>query len=229
MSRANGRTTQIGVLCDDNWHPARTILQGLEPLERLGFRFESALHASDWSAEWMDKFPAVILAKSNRIGAADPTPWLTPEVQQAFLAYVERGNGLLALHSGTVGYRGEPDFLDLIGGVFLGHPEPCPVELICEAGELSGGPEALRFTVYDEHYRVELVGSGNEVFMKALSEHGEQPAGWRRRRGDGRVCALAPGHFPKVWQQQDYQTILTNALNWCVGPAFRSEGHARRI
>ena len=85
------------VLCDDYWHPARTPRAGLGALHASGFEFDWIEHASEWSAQRMAEYPLVVLTKSNNISAADQRPWVTEAVEQAFLAYVRNGNGLLAI------------------------------------------------------------------------------------------------------------------------------------
>ncbi|QAY67056.1 ThuA domain-containing protein [Paenibacillus protaetiae] len=208
---------RIGVLCDDEWHPAEIVKQGLAPLAGDGLQFEYSTHAREWSAAWMDRFDAVILAKSNRVSAEDRTPWLTEEVQAAFRDYVERGKGLLVLHAGTVGYKEEPLFRSLAGGVFRSHPAPGPVTLIPARGEaaslaarITGGMD--RFVVHDEHYEMEADTDEADIFMHSESEHGIQPAGWMLRRGSGRVAVLTPGHYIGVWLHPSYQLLLKRVL-----------------
>jgi len=203
-------------------------MQGLAPLAGDGLRFEYALHAREWSEAWMERFEAVILAKSNRTSAADPTPWLTKEVQAAFRDYAERGNGLLVLHAGTVGYEEETLFRTLVGGVFRSHPAPGPVALIPsgnegeEPKESVGSTDSLtdglaRFVVHDEHYEMVADTDAVDTFLRSESEHGAHPAGWRRLQGAGRVAVLTPGHYIDVWRHPSYLTLLQRALYWCAG------------
>ncbi|HTG71945.1 MAG TPA: ThuA domain-containing protein [Candidatus Udaeobacter sp.] len=206
---------KVGVICDDYWHPGKTIMAGLEPLSKQGFQFDYIQHASEWSSSWMDRQDVIVLAKSNQISASDKTPWLTEEIQQQFQSYVEHGKGLLVLHAGTVGYRNEPVFFGLVGGVFQHHPESCPVTMTYTDKALFGSPAAEDFTVHDEHYHVEVIESRIQVFMTSVSEHGTQPAGWLREQGEGRVCVLTPGHYLSVLQQPEYQSAIGHALQWC--------------
>lgn len=208
---------KVGVICDDYWHPGKTVMAGLEPLSKQGFRFEYIQHATEWSGSWMDRQDVIVLAKSNQISASDKTPWLTEEIQQQFQSYVEHGKGLLVLHAGTVGYRNEPVFFGLIGGVFQHHPESCPVTMTFTDKVLFGSPAAEDFTVHDEHYHVEVIEERIQVFMTSVSEHGTQPAGWLREQGEGRICVLTPGHFLSVLQQPEYQSVIGHALQWCCG------------
>ena len=114
------------VLCDDYWHPASTVRAGLCGLGDCGFEFDWIENAAEWSAKGMAEYPLVIFAKSDNVSATDQSHWVTEEIQQAFVDYVRKGNGLLVIHSGTV-YAEVPVMRALIGGAFVGHPEQCPV------------------------------------------------------------------------------------------------------
>lgn len=201
------------VLCDDIWHPARTIQIGLQPLEQAGIAFDWIEHAGDWSAERMAGYPVVILAKSNNVSSADKMPWVTEEIEASFLAYVSAGNGLLAIHSGTAGYEERAVLRKIMGGVFTGHPEQCPVTVEPDARHPLGAGSAP-FTLVDEHYMMAQDDLQADVFLSTVSEHGRQPGGWTRQEGKGRVCVLTPGHNLEVWLHPSYQAIIRNALHW---------------
>src|SRR5512143_4371675 len=112
----------ILVLCDDYWHPARVPREGLGSLRSNAFTFDWIENAADWSAEKMAKYPLTILTKSNNVSSSDQSGWVTEAVQAAFAAYVQKGSGLLAIHSGTAGYAETPVLRALLGGVFVQHP-----------------------------------------------------------------------------------------------------------
>lgn len=139
---------------------------------------------------------------------------MTSTVERAFQEYVQSGNGLLVLHSGTAGYQQASVLRALIGGAFREHPDQYPVTV-----ELQGGHTLTRrsesFTLVDEHYLMDLDDDQVEVFLTTISQHGAQPGGWRRLERDGRICVLTPGHNLTVWQHPSYQTLLLNALHWC--------------
>jgi type 1 glutamine amidotransferase len=202
------------VICDDRWHPAGVVRGGLEPLEKKGFEFDWVENVSDWPVEQMLEYPVAVLAKANNISSTDESLWMTGEIEQSFLEYVRKGNGLLALHSGTAGYENATVLRGLLGGVFASHPEQCPVTIEGQEGHpLTTGSSS--FTVKDEHYFMELDDAQADVFLTTRSEHGGQPGGWTRKEDDGRVCVLTPGHNPDVWLHPSFQTLLYNALRWC--------------
>lgn len=202
------------VFCDDRWHPASIVRSGLEPLRQEGFEFDWVENVSDWSVEQMFEYPVVVLAKANNVSSTDQSPWMTEEIEQAFREYVSKGNGLLALHSGTADYENNAVLRGLLGGVFASHPEQCPVTVEVQAGHPLTA-ESSSFTVKDEHYFMELDDAQADVFLTTRSEHGSQPGGWTRLEGDGRVCVLTPGHNVEVWLHPSFQALLHNALQWC--------------
>lgn len=205
---------RVLVICDDHWHPAATVREGLGALGDSEYTFDWIEDAGDWSAERMAAYPLVVMAKSNNVSAADRSPWVTDAVQQAFADFVRGGKGLLVIHSGTAGYRELPVLRGLMGGTFLQHPPQCPVTVEPKEGKpLTAG--SAPFTLQDEHYQMALDDAGADVFLTTTSEHGTQPGGWTRREGDGRVCVLTPGHNVEVWLHPAFQTLLRNALHWC--------------
>jgi hypothetical protein len=208
---------QTLVLCDDFWHPARTPREGLLALGQHGNQFDFVENAGDWSADRMGKYPLVILTKSNNISAADPRPWMTEQIESAFVEYVRSGHGLLVIHSGAAGYADTPTLRKLMGGVFVQHPPQCAVTVCPDERVTSPITTGIKpFTVTDEHYHMAFDDSQAEVFIQTVSEHGAQPGGWTRAESEGRVCMLTPGHNLDVWLQPGFQSLLMNAMLWCV-------------
>lgn len=161
-------------------------------------------------------YPLVILTKSNNVSHTDQTGWMTDTVQAAFAEHVRKGNELLAPHSGTAEYEGKPVLRSLLGGVFQHHPEQCPVAVMPRLEHpLCRG--SAPFTLKDEHYFMALDDLQADVFMTTTSVHGEQPGGWSRIEGNGRVVVLTPGHNLEVWLHASFQALLLNSLRWCGG------------
>ena len=204
------------VLCDDRWHPAAVPRAGLAPLAGGDYRFDWVEDVSSWSPNALDAYDVVILTKANNVSASDETEWMTEDVAQAFVAYVEEGGGLLVIHSGTAGYREAKTLRALMGGVFLQHPPQCMVTVAPRSEHKLAGDSAS-FTQKDEHYFMALDDDRADVFMSASSEHGTEPAGWTRHQGAGRICVLTPGHNLAVWLDPSYQAVICRSLTWCNG------------
>jgi type 1 glutamine amidotransferase len=210
--------TKILVLCDDYWHPAKTPRAGLTQLagEHAENAFDWMEDAGHWPAFNLHDYPLVILTKSNNVSSQDKAHWMTDEVQQALLNYVQQGGSLLVVHSGTADYKETPVLRALLGGVFDMHPPQCMVTVeAIQMNELTAG--VAPFTLKDEHYFMTMSDTPVDIFLSATSEHGTQPAGWRRTEGQGQVVVLTPGHNVEVWLHPGFQTLLRNAARACAG------------
>jgi len=202
------------VCCDDRFHPGADVRAGLAPL------LASAVCEVDWldgrefvEATDLRRYQVVLLAKANVLSGADPRPWLESG-DTSFFDYVRGGGGLLVVHAGLAGHKQVPAMRAATGGAFVHHPPPCEVIVEPRAGHvLTAGVDAS-FPIFDEHYFVEVDVPDSAVFLTTRSVHGEQPGGWTRTEGAGRVCALSPGHFSEVWLHPEFQKLLCNALRW---------------
>lgn len=129
-----------------------------------------------------------------------------------------RGTVLFRFIRGLVyGPKNRPDFADLTGSAFLGHPPRCEVafHVTDETHPVTAGVED--FTARDEHYMMDVFAQDARLFLSSRSEKGgTQAAGYTRLIGEGRLCALTPGHTLAVWEQPQFQRLLLNALAWCM-------------
>ncbi|MDR1668533.1 MAG: ThuA domain-containing protein [Oscillospiraceae bacterium] len=221
---------RVLLLCDDYWHPGQVPIDGVEPLKAEGFTFDIITDAKDFSPGMLKDYPAVLLSKCDEVSAADKTPWKTNEVQQAFIAYVENGGGLLAVHTALVAGEHTEALDKLIGCRFVYHPHDCPVTV--QPVKPHPVTEGVgMFCEVDEHYRLEVLSPDTDIIMASYSPpQGEAekyaedpynhtpawicPAGTVRTQGKGRICVLSPGHHLPVWHNPQYQKALANALRW---------------
>jgi uncharacterized protein len=215
MAMVDKTETRVLVLCDDQWHSAQTARLGLKPIEKNGtFTFDYIEDTQDWSEEKMMEYQLVILTKSNNVSSTNHAPWMTSDVENAFLNYFHTGNGLLIIHSGTADYRECSVLRGITGGAFASHPEQCEITVTPKT-QNPFKLDLASFTIFDEHYMMDLDDKSANVFLTTSSEHGVQPAGWTRNEGSGRVCVLTPGHNLEVWLHPSYQELINKALFWC--------------
>lgn len=201
---------RVLVLAGDPYHPAEDVIRGLQSAGGNEFAFELA---PDGPLDGLDNsISAVVLAKMNVISPTDSSLWTREESDLAMRGFVSSGKGLLVIHAGSAGYNEAPILRALTGGAFLHHPEPCDVTILPTMVQ-TVGQGVGQFTIFDEHYFVE-VDPEAEVFLTATSSHGVQPAGWTLGVGEGRVCMIAPGHFAAIWMHTEFQKLMRNSLHW---------------
>ena len=224
---------KVLIICDDYWHPGQVVIDGVEPLKKLGFEFDIIQNANDFSKDMLAQYPVVLLSKCDEVSQTDRQPWKTEAVQKAFIDYVENGGGLLAVHTATVAGENTEALDKLIGCRFVSHPNHCPVTVQpVKPHPVTEGVEM--FCEKDEHYRLQIISPDTDILLASYSpaqgeesKYKEDPynnapaavlaAGYVRTQGAGRVCVLTPGHFIEVWHNAQFQKLIENALHWTSG------------
>jgi len=221
---------KILVLCDDQWHPREVLEAGLKGLtDRFSFYFMST--AKDMLLpEHLQKFDAVLLAKSNQISASNREPWFEEGVTETgpleFKAYLESGGRMLVLHSGAsysemllVNHsdhfrKPDEEMRRLLGCEFVEHPPRCEVRIrIQKAHPVTEGVQD--FCERDEHYQMKYMETGIEPLFYTESDSGRtMTGGYVRHIGKGRMVVLLPGHTLAMLRHAEYRKMISNALFW---------------
>ncbi|MBE2222085.1 MAG: ThuA domain-containing protein, partial [Anaerolineae bacterium] len=96
----------------------------------------------------MTRFKALVLYVHHKHIALDTLA--------ALEQFVQKGGGLLAIHSATASFKEQPRYAELVGGRFTGHGpvEPITIRPAAANDEIFG--EIGAFTVTDELYLHEL-------------------------------------------------------------------------
>ena len=147
---------------------------------------------------------------------------------------MQSGRGFLGVHSATDTFYTWPDYLDLVGGYFNGHPwhQAVTIEVADPGNPLVAFlGNALQFE--DEVYQIsDFDYRGSRVLLRLdersvdLGKSGVHrrfygwPLAWTRSYGQGRVFYTALGHEASVWQDPRYQRMLTNAILWSMRRAL---------
>lgn len=210
------------VLCDDLWHPGEVIRRGLMTIPQDQYEFDFVYDAKDiLTPEMIARYPLIINCKSNQINGANTHEWMDPQVTEVqpadFADYVRRGGGFIALHSGLAWFDNDQSGMkEFNGSVFVQHPPRCEVNVRVTADHpVAQGVES--FTIRDEHYELAMRCDDADIFLRSTSlTGGDQVAGYSRLMGDGRFCAIAPGHILSVFENEMMQKVLLNAMAWCL-------------
>lgn len=140
------------------------------------------------------------------------------------------GKGFLGAHNATDTFYKWPEYGELIGGYFDGHPWN-QFEATVKV-EDRGFPATRHFpesfVIRDEIYqtknlsrfsvRVLMSLDTSNVDMTAKGVHSNDiPLTWVREYGKGRVFYNGFGHPPEVWSQPDIQTMWIEAVKWTLG------------
>jgi type 1 glutamine amidotransferase len=151
--------------------------------------------------------------------------------QRALLDFVRAGKGFAGAHSATDTFYKWPEYGEMIGGYFDGHPWHQEVTVRVEGPRHpSTAHLPPTFTITDEIYqfrnwsrdRVQVLLSLDPASVN-LKERGvnrtdrDFALAWTRSYGAGRVFYTALGHRAEVWNDERFQRHLLGGLQWVMG------------
>jgi uncharacterized protein len=197
----------------------------LTQLGRSSGRFEvtATEDISEFAAENLRGYAAVIFYTTGELPMSDAG-------KAALLDFVRSGGGFLGVHSATDTFYTWPDYLDLVGGYFNGHPwhQTVTIEVVDPNNPLVAHL-GQTLQIEDEIYQVsDFDYRGSKVLLRLdqhsvdLKKPGVQqrfygwPLAWIRSYGRGRVFYTALGHEASVWRDTRYQRLLANAVLWSL-------------
>jgi uncharacterized protein len=161
------------------------------------------------------------------------TPW-DSEQRRVLVETLRTGQlGVVAVHSATDACHGWPEYRELVGARFDGHPWTASVELEVDRDHPSTAHLPERFCWHDEIYLFDQLRPDVRVLLRVaegqldMSVPGARrpdcgyPLAWCYNEGSGRVFYTALGHFHHAWEQPTYLRHLQGGLAWVLGETVR--------
>ncbi|MDF2959138.1 MAG: Trehalose utilization [Paenibacillus sp.] len=215
-------TGTITAIVGDFFHEESLIRASLEAaLRQQGL--QDAIHINyaqyDQLIEKLEEKPdAVILFKEDRLNPGSPEVlrWMTPEVAERIVNYVQQGGGWLGWHSGLASYEKVNEYVEMLRGHFRFHPQEHSEVTYTTAGCGLEIPENAEFSFVDEHYFVECDEANTNVFLRSSSPDGQSVAGWYHSFGKGKVCCFTPAHTKEGLLNHELFAVLGPILRWIV-------------
>ncbi len=130
-------------------------------------------------------------------------------------SYIKSGGGFLVIHNG-ISLQSDHEFRKIIGAEFTGHPPYQKIDYaISKKHFITEGIND--FSLNEELYMFNFFEFDTfTVLMESISEDGtSSPALWIKDTGKGRIAYLAPGHDIKTFENENIQTLIRNAADWC--------------
>jgi uncharacterized protein len=151
--------------------------------------------------------------------------------KKAFIEFVRSGRGFVGIHSATDTFYKWPEYLDLIGGYFDGHPWHQEVTIRVEdKAHPATAHLPASFTINDEIYQfrdwsrdrvhvlLSLDPASIDLTKKGVKRTDKDFAvSWTREFGKGRMFYTSLGHEAAVWKDPRFQQHLVGGIRWATG------------
>jgi uncharacterized protein len=147
------------------------------------------------------------------------------------LAWIKSGKGFIGIHSATDTFYQWPEYGEMIGGYFDGHPWHQEVKVKVEDAQhpATRGLPAV-WTLNDEIYQYRNWDRSKRHVLLSLDTSsvdlkkegvkrtdGDFALAWTSAYGKGRVFYSALGHRADLWQTPEYQQFLAGGIRWTLG------------
>ena len=149
--------------------------------------------------------------------------------KRELLAFVhDEGKGLVAAHTALTAFDSWPEFGELLGGRYDGHPWHAPGTVINEGADFPATRHfPPTFTISDEFYQAKNFSrTGARVLLRldvskmpphAELRNQEFPLAWARTYGKGRVFYSSFAHDAATWDNRDVALMYFEAIKWALG------------
>lgn len=179
-----------------------------------------------WGAKNLDDFDAVVFFTDGDLDMDDS--------QKAdLLSFIrDDGKGFIGIHSAAITFLSWPQYGDMLGGYFDGHPwGTFPAPLVVEDPGFPGlGHLPRTFTVEDEIYQIKDFSRYRVRVLLRLDEtkvdlsrpgvrrqDGDFAVIWARDYGKGRVLYNGLGHTLETWDRPETREMWLELVRWSMG------------
>lgn len=161
----------------------------------------------------------------------DMVPAISPQQQEAFVALLKKGIGVVSLHHNMGAHRNWDEFRKIIGGKFV--LEKCVIDgqeykpsgwahgqdykvIIADANHpITRGLKD--FMIHDETYKDYYTAPNVHVILKTDCPTNDPEIGWVTKYENSRVFYLMLGHDSLAWNNPNYPVILKRGIEWAAG------------
>ncbi len=161
------------------------------------------------------------------------TQEISEKRQQNFLALLDRGVGVVALHHIISGFNQWPEFQKIIGSRYLFEPverdgTTFPVSSYKHDIEIDvtvANPNhpvtkgVTGFTAVDETYLGCMFQPDNQVLLTTDEPTSDKTIAWVRSYRKSRICTIQLGHGPTIFAEPMYRKLVMQAVRWTAQKA----------
>ena len=162
---------------------------------------------------------------------------ISPEQQNAFVALLNRGIGVVSLHHNMGAHPNWSEFPKIIGGKFFlrdtefagqkrktslwEHGQEIPVTIADGDHPITKGMKD--FLIHDETYKGYWTTPDAHVLLKTDHPKNNAELAWVLKYGNSRVFYLMLGHDSKAWANPSYKELVHRGIRWASSRSSESK------
>ncbi len=204
----------------------------VEVITRMGDRAGFEVHATEDCSELgpgINSYSSIMFLTTGELPLSD-------EQKNSLVGFVEGGGGFIGVHNAADTLYSFPEYHEMLGGTFNGHPWTGKIRAIVEdQGHPATKHLPQAFDTVEEVYTFRdwsrdrthvliRLDSASVDLSKGNREDGDYALAWCHDYGSGRVFYTAFGHFIDTWRQEWFQKHLLGAIQWASEGLERGGG-----
>lgn len=191
-----------------------------------------------YTAGYLKQFDAIVVNNATQVQKA-----FKGENRKAFMDFINNGGSFIGIHSASDGgYKDWPEYSEMIGGNFQGHPWHQGGKWAMEVNDTShpiNKPFTEKLFIFqDEIYRQSgpykkekmhtlikidpandplRVKKGEKPGKKKVEHHREYPISWIKKSGKGKVFYTCFGHRPQTYYDAKVMDHMMRGIQYALG------------
>ena len=141
---------------------------------------------------------------------------LTEREENGLLSFVQKGKGLLGIHSASDSFKENKEYIKMLGSEFIGHARPYEFNVYIKDKTHFISQRLSEFKVFDELYLLKNEPDIN-IVLTAHWQGKMVPIAYTKSYGDGRVGYIALGHGLEAFTNPSFQKLVLRGLEWVLG------------
>lgn len=197
----------------------------IAPVHTQDLDARAALARFLWSLDWLDLtitedldiLTADRLAVAGCLLMLGSPGEMTDEQMDGLSSWLQDGGAMVGIHSATINVKDRPEYHELVGGRFIGHPPFSPMTSRVADPEHFITQGIADFDLEDECYVNEYPDRSSIHVVMTGHHEGDglkEPSSYVKEIGAGRLFLTCLGHVGPVFEHAMVQRLLTRGITW---------------
>jgi len=202
-----------------------------KPFREMWDSFKTISYREVQQGKAADAFAPENLKDCDVLVTYDMAQKITDEQKAAFLGFLKRGGGLVALHHSIASQQDWLEYERIVGVKYFLKPETREGKRFPTSGyqhdvdfrvHIADPKHPITegmsdFDIHDETYSGYLVNPKVHVLLTADHPKSDKIIGWTRQEGKARVVFIQLGHDNKAYSNPNLKQLYERAVLWAAG------------